>query len=531
MSDMNTKTPLQAAGVMYQIYPRSFYDADGDGTGDIKGIIQKLDYLKDLGVNSLWISPIYKSPMADFGYDVSDYCDIDPTFGTLDDFDELVREAHKRGMKLVMDYVANHTSDQHPWFLESKSSRDSAKRDWYIWKDPGPDGGPPNNWLSIFGGLAWEFDETTQQYYMHTFLKEQPELNWQNPEVKDAMLNVLRFWIDRGVDGFRADAFAHISKDVKFRDEPVNPHFRHGDWSWTKLQHIYMEQKDGLKYIYEYFDSVFAEYPDRELFMVTEDYAGMDDIKWHYENSNSQSFAPLNLWFTELEWDHDTVQRYVYTYDSMLQDDMWPNYALGNHDLTRVSNRAGKDALRTAAMLQLTLRGMPIIYYGEELGMSEVEIPRDRMRDPAGLRDETGKVRDPQRTPMQWGASTNAGFTTGVPWLPIANDFKMINVENQTHNQQSLLQLYKDLIKLRNSTKAFSEGDLEKVEQDNRYVMMFKRFYEDEVYYVAINLSKSPQKVVLHNHELKAVLKTHEKAVTLDDTSFTLEPSAGVIFV
>lgn len=505
------RTPQQLAGVMYQIYPRSFMDSNDDGIGDIKGIISKLDYLAELGVNSIWISPIYPSPMADFGYDISDYHNVEPAFGTLKDFDNLITEAKARNIKIVMDYVVNHTSDQHDWFKHSCVTRDSNKRDWYIWADPAKEGGPPNNWVSIFGGSAWEFEASSGQYYMHTFLKEQPDLNWRNPEVKKAMMDVLRFWIDRGVDGFRTDAFVHVFKDKQLRDEPLNPDFKKGDWQWIKLIHSRSQRQPELHVMYEYFDELFDEYPDRDLFMVTEDYAGIDDINWHYTHSNNARFAPLNLQFSELKWNINTVQHFINEYLSNLSEANWPNFALGNHDLPRVGTRAGVKSTRIAALLTLTLRGIPIVYYGDEIGMTDVKIPRDRIRDPVSLRDPNKGGRDPQRTPMQWDSTKNSGFTKADPWLPIPKSFKKVNATRQLQDPTSLISLYKRLIKIRSSSEALSVGSYLPHESSNKNIMSYWRKVDDEKLLVAINFSGKTQTLDLGSKKFEMIFSTTMK--------------------
>lgn len=525
------QTSIQSAGVMYQIYPRSFMDSNNDGVGDLKGIISKIGHLEDLGVNSVWLSPIYPSPMADFGYDISNYCDIDPMFGNLDEFDELVLEAKKSNIKIVMDYVANHSSDKHAWFKESLSSRTSSKRNWYVWADPAKDGGPPNNWLSIFGGSAWEFDENTEQYYLHTFLKEQPDLNWRNAEVKEAMMDVLRFWIERGVEGFRTDAYAHVMKDEKLRDEPINPNYKKGDWEFTKLNHTLTQRQPDLEKLYKYFDEVFDEYPDRELFMVTEDYAGIDDINWHYSHSNNNRFAPLNLGFSELAWNPENVQKSVNSYLTGLSDEYWPNFALGNHDLKRVSHRAGSDSTRIAALLQITLKGIPIIYYGDEIGMTDVYIPRDKIQDPVSFRDEDKEGRDPQRTPMQWDSTANAGFSIVEPWLPVGDNYKVINVETERGDSNSLLTLYKELISIRTKSSALNAGNYQVNKTNNKNLMSYWRESEDEKLLIVINFSDKPQKMKFETDKLRLVFSTNTEIAENDIEKNTVIPAFSGIIV
>ena len=500
--------------VLYQIYPRSFKDSNNDGVGDLKGIIEKLDYLygtdDSLGVNAIWISPIYASPMVDFGYDVSDYYSIHPIFGTMSDFDELVRLAHKRDLKIMMDYVPSHTSDQHEWFKQSKSSVNNPKRDWYIWADPASDGGPPNNWLSVFGGSAWEYDQKTKQYYLHTFLKEQPDLNWRNPKLKNEMMDVLRFWIEKGVDGFRTDAFPHIFKDPKLRNEPKNAKYKPNQSSWNQLKHIYtLELPDAAK-LYDWFEEIFNEYPNRQLYMVTEDYTDIKGLKWHYKNSNPKHFAPLNLNMTGIKWNAKSIKTFIDKCEASLDDDDWPNYGFGNHDVDRVSQRYGIKNTRVVAMLLLTLRGMPILYYGDELGMQNCKIPADKVQDPFELRDPgKGTGRDPQRTPMQWDDSKFAGFSETEPWLPISKDCKSYNVKRLEKDKQSILSLYKLLSKTRTFSEALSMGKYAPNDLGNKNIFSFYRVRKNEKYLIILNFSGAKQKVKINEQALTIIVDTN----------------------
>ncbi len=420
--------------VIYQIYPRSFKDSNGDGIGDLMGIIQKLDYFVDLGIDAIWLSPIYPSPMKDFGYDVADYCGVDPIFGDMKDFDVLIKEAHSRDIKIMMDYIPNHTSDQHPWFLESKSSLDNPKRDWYIWKEPKNDGGVPNNWRSLFGGSGWEFDQMSNQYYFHSFLKSQPDLNWRNLEVKKAMYDVLRFWIDKGVDGFRMDAVCHLYKHHGFQDEgkisddkkdPIRPEFDL-DYSLT------LNQPEILVWLSEV-STLLNEYDNK--FMITECSGRYSDLQllldWH-ESGISHIHSPFNFHLLQMPWDAKKFKEFIDQYDNLLSDEFIPNYVMGNHDSPRLSSRIGKENIRCAALLMLTLRGIPTIYYGEELGMEDVEIPEYEWVDP-DKRFINGRfvTRDPERTPMPWTGEENAGFSSHLPWLRINNDYQSVNVQSE----------------------------------------------------------------------------------------------------
>ena len=454
------RVPWWQDGVVYQVYPRSFQDSDGDGTGDLPGVIQRLDHLVDLGVDAVWLSPFFPSPMADFGYDVSDYCDVDPIFGTLADAERLIHEAHGRRLKVIIDYVPNHTSDQHPWFLESRSSRDNPKRDWYIWRDPGESGGPPNNWDSVFGGPAWTRDEATGQFYLHSFLREQPDLNWRNPEVEQAMMDVLRFWMDRGVDGFRVDVIWKMVKDEQFRDNPLNPDYDPNRLFSLKFEQIHNENQPEVHDIIRKMRETVDEYDRRVL--IGEIYLDFPELVSYYGPQLDECHLPFNFSLILNEWKASTVADLITRYEAELPPGGWPNWVLGNHDQPRLATRIGERHTRLAAMLLLTLRGTPTIYYGEEIGMQNVPIPKDLQVDPAG-EVIPGMNRDPERTPMQWEVGPGAGFTTGEPWLPIADNANEVNVAVQREDRSSLLSLYRWLLQFRRSEAAISIGDYERV--------------------------------------------------------------------
>jgi alpha-glucosidase len=445
--------PWWKKGIIYQIYPLSFQDTDGDGKGDIAGIIRRLDHLSDLGVSAIWLSPIYPSPMADFGYDVSDFLGIHPLFGTMDDFDRLLREIHTRGMRLILDFVPNHTSDRHPWFIESRASRDSPKRDWYLWHDPAPNGGPPNNWLGSFGGSAWEWDEKTGQYYYHAFLKEQPDLNWRNPEVREAMLSVMRFWLDKGVDGFRVDVMWHLIKDEKLRDNPPNPDYREGKPTYHRLIPAYSTDQPEVLDAVRAMRDVIDRYDERVL--IGEIYLPVNELVRYYgleAGGGDGVHLPLNFQLILLPWNAEEIFAAVGQYDASVPPYGWPNWVLGNHDKPRVASRVGREQAKVAAMMLLLLRGTPVMYYGDEIGMHDVPIRTEGRRDPAE------QARDPQRTPMQWSADKHSGFTTGAPWLPVADDYRERNVEAESGDPQSLLSFYRRLIRLRQGEPALTVG-------------------------------------------------------------------------
>ena len=469
-------------GVIYQIYPRSFQDSNGDGVGDLNGIRQRLAHIQRLNVNAIWISPIYPSPMHDFGYDVADYCGIHPIFGTMDDFDALLREVHNRGLKLILDLVPNHTSDEHPWFIESRSSRNNPKRDWYIWRDPASDGGPPNNWLSFFGGSAWTIDPQTGQYYLHQFVRQQPELNYRHPDVLPAMLDVMRFWLEKGVDGFRVDVIWLMLKDEEFCDEPQNIEWD-GINPFNAIQHIRTMNLPGVHSIIKEMRAVLDEYDDR--MMVGEIYLPNEDLVKYYgsqrrDGTYDECHLPFNFQLIHLPWNAQIVKEAVDAYDSILPEGCWPNWVLGNHDQHRVASRIGQSQARVANMLLMTLRGTPTTYYGEEIGMENVEIPPNFIQDPPAVNQP--KIahligRDPERTPMQWGDSPNAGFCRDdiISWLPVAPDYHSRNVDQQQHDPYSMLRLYQALTRLRQSEPALSVGDYASVDCSTEGVFVYRR--------------------------------------------------------
>jgi alpha-glucosidase len=482
-------------GIVYQIYPRSFQDSNGDGIGDLPGILDRLDYLAGLGVNAVWISPVYPSPMKDFGYDVADFTGIHPMFGTLEQFDRLLEAVHRRGLKLILDFVPNHSSDQHPWFIESRSSRDNPKRDWYIWRDPVGNSGPPNNWLSNFGGPAWEFDSTTGQYYYHAFLKEQPDLNWRNPAVVAAMHDAMRFWLARGVDGFRVDVIWHLIKDDHFRDNPINLGWREGQDPFHRIVHVYTADRPEIHDVIAGMRAVVDEFDDRVL--IGEIYLPIERLVAYYGADLKGTHMPFNFQLIDAAWHARNIARMIDEYEAALPDGGWPNWVLGNHDKPRIASRVGREQARIAAMMLLTLRGTPTLYYGDELGMTDVPIPPDRVQDPfeknvPGL----GLGRDPERTPMQWDRSANAGFTTGAPWLPVAGDYAEVNVEVEDSDPRSMLSLYRSLTALRRAEPALSVGSFRQIPAEGD-VLAFLRRQGGRCFAVALNLGGGPGGVTL----------------------------------
>lgn len=490
MSAGNSKHLWWQEGVIYQVYPRSYQDSNNDGIGDINGLISRLDYLQWLGITIIWLSPVYPSPMKDFGYDISDYTGVHPLFGTTEDFDNLVQQMHKRNLKLVIDLVPNHTSDQHPWFLESRSSKDNPKRDWYIWRDAAEDGGVPNNWLSVFGGGAWEWDEHTRQYFYHAFLKEQPDLNYRNPEVQEALLNVMRYWLDKGVDGFRVDVMWHMIKDEQLRDNPPNPDYQEHMLSYDSLLPVFSTDQPEVHDIVKRMRNLLDNYTDR--MMIGEIYLPIHKLVTYYGPDNDGAHLPFNFLLLSLPWDAMHVAALIDEYEAALPHNAWPNWVLGNHDQPRIRSRVGLQQARVAAMLLLTLRGTPTIYYGDEIGMQDVPIPIEEVQDPQGLNmPDKNLSRDPSRTPMQWDASDYAGFSKAKPWLRLDKHYNIENVAALKENSRSILLMYKRLIALRQQEPALMTGSFKHVAV-NRQGIAYVRETEGNKFLVALNFSHRP---------------------------------------
>jgi alpha-glucosidase len=487
------------SAVIYEIYPRSFHDSNGDGIGDLDGIIQRLDYLVKLGIDAIWVAPIYRSPMADFGYDVSDYCGVDPIFGTMGDFDRLLEEAHHRDLKLILDFVPNHSSDQHPWFIESRSSRDNPKRDWYLWRDE------PNNWRSNFGGSGWEWDELTNQYYYHSFLKEQPDLNWRNPEVRAAMYEALRFWLDKGVDGFRVDVMWLIIKDDQYRDNPPNPQYELGQSSSNSFLPRYNSNRPEVHDVVAEMRATIDCYPGRVL--IGEIYLPLKDLMAYYGQELKGANLPFNFMLLQSAWNAQAVAQVITEYMKMLPLGASPNWVLGNHDNARIATRVGVLQAPVAAMLLLTLPGTLTIYYGEEIGMTNVLIPPEDVQDPAEKNQPgIGMGRDPERTPMMWNSSGMAGFTRGRPWLPLSADHQTKNVEVEERDGESILNLHRRLIALRRAHPVLVDGALCSVTASGD-LLTYERVADNERLLIFLNFGLSP------------VQATTEAGIVITDTS------------
>jgi alpha-glucosidase len=524
-----TPIPWHHRGAIYQIYPRSFADADGDGVGDLRGIIARLDHLNDgtadsLGVEAIWLSPFYRSPMADFGYDVADYCDVDPLFGTLEDFDELVSEAHRRGIKVVVDFVPNHSSDQHAWFQESRASRTSRRREWYVWRDGRGDGLPPNNWRSEFKavGGAWTYDEDTEQWYLHSFLPQQPDLDWDNPEVEAAMHDVLRFWMDRGVDGFRIDVVHKIAKDPELRDavpgEPV---------PWEDWQPQIHERLRRLR-------RVIDEYDDRMI--VGEVYILDLQRVLTYINSGDQLHLAHNFTFVQLPWDAGAFRSAIDGFEALASEAAWPAWFLSNHDHPRVASRFdddGQGPLRARAHLLLlyALRGTPFVYQGEELGLPDAQIPPDRIVDVDG--------RDPERAPIPWEppsqAGPGAGFTTGEPWLPITSAAEELAVSRQAADPHSTLALARELAWLRQADPVLQSGEQRSIDAGDDLLAWLRLGEAADGVLAIMNFAAEPRR--FHRPadlpaEAELVISTipdHDRVAQIDLDELVLDPSEALL--
>ena len=528
----------QDKNAIMQIYPRSYYDSNGDGVGDLAGIREKLSYLKgddsSLGVDAIWISPFYPSPMKDFGYDVANYTDVDPIFGSLEDLDALIADAHERGMAVMIDFVPNHSSNEHKWFKAALENPDSPERDYYIFRDAAPDGSAPNNWLSVFGGSAWELDERSGQYYLHSFLPEQPDLNWSNPELRSHMQDYIRFWFDRGVDGLRVDAIRWMAKDPEFRDDPPNENFKDGQDPYNKLRHVYSRYSNELDNYLRSITEVAREYKDRLI--VFEDHLDeitpvADQIRRMFNVDNTLSaafnFQAMHIPFSAWEF-AEMVERY----QSALPDGALPFYCFSNHDESRVATRFGQTEARMLTVLQLMLPGIPVLYYGQEIGMTDTHIEPGRVRDPFELRvPGKGLGRDPQRTPMQWNASSNAGFSSSdETWLPINDNYSEVNVENQLLDSRSALFITKQLLSLRSKYAELRNADNYRREYCDESVFSFSRSCGTESLLTICNFYDNPVDYSLPYDGLDwSVLISAQGCDYSISDKITIQPKDGVV--
>jgi alpha-glucosidase len=480
--------------VFYELYPRSFMDSNNDGIGDLNGITSKLDYLKELGVDAIWITPCYPSPQVDFGYDVSDYENIDPMYGTLQDFDRLESAASKRDIRIIMDFVMNHSSDQHKWFLASRESRTSPLRDWYIWREGKAPGHPPNNWVALFGGPAWQLDPKTGQYYYHFFYPQQPDLNWRNPAVKNAMFDVTRWWYKRGVAGFRLDAVDTLFEDPQLRDNPVLPGVnQYGDPN-TEAKY-----NDKLPEVHDVLRDLRKVADENHAVLIGETWTdNIEELKRYYGAHNDELHMPMDFMFATVnKLSAPEFRKQIGMVESA---GGWPVYVISNHDIRRSYDRYGdgqnNDAIaKLMAGLYLTLRGTPIMYYGEEIGMENNDpTRREDVKDPIGkLGWPKEKGRDGERTPMQWDAGPSAGFTTGAPWLPVPASHATHNVRSELKNPGSVLQFYKHLLALRHQNAALLDGEYVALNREDPNVLAYLRRYKNETVLVVLNMSASEQ--------------------------------------
>lgn len=515
-------------GVIYHIYPRSFYDANNDGIGDIKGVMAKLDYLEFLGIDAIWISPVYQSPQNDFGYDVSDYYKIDPVFGSLHDMQKLIKKAHKKGIRVIMDMVLNHTSDKHSWFLESKSGLKNPKREWYIWSK-GQSGKAPNNWRTAFGKKGWTFDPNTKQYYYHSFLPHQPDLNWRNPELKKAMFQVMEYWLNQGIDGFRLDVINFIAKDKKFRDNP-------GFFSrWLINKTVYTRNRNKSVKIVHEIRQLLNKYNKKmcvgELYTLPPGSPGL--VKKYLGNGKNRLHLAFDFSLIFTHWRAKNFAKTLTKSLGAVPKAGWPCHVLSNHDLNRSYSKEWWPPYRMSkaklkAMLLLTLKGTPFIYYGEEIGMENTRIPVKKIRDPLGkMYWPFYKGRDKSRTPMQWTPGQNAGFSKNIPWLPVNQDYLNKNVQQQMNDKSSILWLYKDLIDLRRKSKPLSHGKWKIINTNNNKILAYKRWYKNKMVIVLLNFSNKPQHVQ-YPFNGKVICSTHNQYPGFDG-SFWMLPFEGIV--
>ena len=516
--------PWYQHAVFYEIYPRSFMDSNGDGIGDLNGITSKLDYLKTLGIDAIWIAPCFPSPQVDFGYDVSDYQNIDKMYGTLADFDKLQKLGQEHGIKIIFDLVVNHTSDQHPWFVDSRSSRTAEKRDWYVWRD-GKGTNPPNNWLAVFGGSAWQWDEKTKQYYYHYFYPQQPDLNWRNPAVVSAMDGTTEWWYRRGVAGFRLDAVDSLFEDPNLHDDPVLPgQNAYGDplveHKYTqKLPEVHLALK-GLRTVADRYNAV----------LIGETWTdNVAQLRTYYGSAHDELQMPMDLMLTQMKFSAPAFREHFKQVDSSGE---WPVFVIGNHDILRSWNRYGDgqhndQIAKDMAAMYLTLRGTPILYYGEEIGMQNNDPQRrEDVKDPIGrLGWPKEKGRDGERTPMQWNDEPNAGFTTGIPWNAIPVTYKSYNVEDEAKDPNSILNWYKALLALRRTDPALLDGAYIPLNESDAEVLSYLRKASGYAVLVAINMSAEPR--ALHfDLALQGIAATSAK--TLLTTQPSLKEKASI---
>jgi len=532
--------------VAYQIYPRSFYDTNGDGIGDIRGIIEKLDYLKDLGVDVVWLSPVYQSPNDDNGYDISDYKAIMSEFGTMKDLDELMEKIHKRGMKLIMDLVINHTSDEHEWFIESRSSKDNLYRDYYIWHPGKKDGSRPNNWESIFNGPAWEWDDKTKEYYMHIFSKKQPDLNWENPEVRQSLYDTVNWWLDKGIDGFRIDAITHIKKKPGFPDLP-NPLKKDVVPSFD----AHMNQPGIDKHLTELAEETFNNY---DMMTVGEaNGVEVEDAEQWVGEENGYfdmifQFEHINLWGDKATFDLTEFKKVLTKWQKGLEGVGWNALFLENHDLVRAVSSMGNDtdmrktSAKALATMYFFMQGTPFIYQGQEIGMTNVHfdsldeyddiqsVNKAKTMIKEGSKQEEAmeyiweSSRDNSRTPMQWNSTEQAGFTTGTPWLKVNDNYADINVAESYEDPNSVYNFYKKMIDIRRRSETLIYGTYELIEEKHPSVYAYLRHGEQEDFLIMVNMFDGREKMDFSKYNLKELVLANYEVNDRLNNSILLRP-------
>jgi len=525
-------------GVIYQIYPRSFRDSNHDGIGDLKGIIESLEYLQWLGICAIWLSPVYLSPMKDFGYDIEDYRIIDPLFGSNEDMYELIEAAHAKGIRIIMDMVINHTSDRHRWFIESASSIDSKYRNFYMWHDA-PSRKKPNNWKAAFGGSAWEFDKHSSQYYLHSFLASQPDLNWRNPDVEKAIFNEMAFWLDKGVDGYRLDVINLIVKDALFRDNPktIGETIR----AYDMQRHVYDRDQNETHNVLRRMRSMTEHYDKRMLVgEIMVEKPGNPEMTASYQgNGNDELHLTFNFAYNWIAWDALRWRKEAEHWYRALKDERWPSWVLSNHDVKRSITRFGNDVQRAkiSALFLLTQRGTPFLYYGEEIGMQDKPVAPWEIKDPVGRHYwPFHPGRDGQRRPMQWNSDAGFGFSTVKPWLPYHPDAKKNTVEQQKHEKNSLLHLYHDLIAIRNHDEALRLGTIRFLDHEQADVLAYVREYGQLSRLVLLNFSKDARQIPLsliaqgtQDAAFRVIFNTTSSLVETTDTHLVLGGYQGLL--
>jgi len=515
------------SAVIYEIALISFQDSNGDGKGDLAGLISRIDYLKWLGVDAVWLTPIYRSPFRDLGYDISDYRAIDSALGSLDEFDNVLKALHADGIRLILDLVPNHTATDHEWFIESSSSPHNGKADWYIWADAAENGGPPNNWLSRFGGSAWEWCEARRQYYYHSFLVEQPDLNWRNPQVRTAIAEVMRFWLDRGIDGFRVDASAVLIKDALMRDNPPSPQAK-GKPPPQRHTPVFTDDRPETMDCIEFIREVIDEYPG--CMLCGEVQGKTDRIGHFYGNGKPRLHLPLNFALLDTLWNSLSLQAAIDAYFNAIPDHGWPVWVIGGHDKQRIASKIGEAQMRVLAMLLMTLRGTPFFFMGDEIGRKRVPIPSDRVRDPfEKLVPGYGLCRDPERAPMRWDDTPNGGFTSGDPWLPLEHPDGAANVAAQQYDTRSMLALFRALLALRREHACLRHGSYKPFRAQNE-VLAFGRTDGSNQILVALNLAAEPRKYQWQGSG-RRLISTHldRPSEPLPDASILLRGNEGVV--